>query len=157
MTVLRATLSSARCLLNPVPCSRTTRVSLSASRTTAFPVRSMHDRPDPDSRRAKLDLHLRSGFRFRDPVSWGFVIYRCCYKNEEAWRKMLECISLNVQSQMGHRIDLASQHHPVLMDDKARFDGANSHEIRDHFSLWVADELEIGEPRGSRFRGNQTK
>jgi valyl-tRNA synthetase len=28
------------------------------------------------------------------------------------------------------------------MDDKAKFDGATSHDVRDHFSHWVADELQ---------------
>lgn len=38
-------------------------------------------------------------------------------------------------------LDLLPCHNLVLMDDKARFAGATSHDIRDHFSSWVADEL----------------
>ena len=34
-----------------------------------------------------------------------------------------------------------ARHDLVLMDDRARFDGATSHELRDHFVSWVVEEL----------------
>ncbi|KAK2818428.1 hypothetical protein FQN49_007908, partial [Arthroderma sp. PD_2] len=39
------------------------------------------------------------------------------------------------------RMDLLPYHEMTIMDDKARFDGATSHDIRDHFGNWVADTL----------------
>ena len=29
----------------------------------------------------------------------------------------------------------------IIMDDKAKYDGATSHDIRDHFTSWVFDNL----------------
>lgn len=36
---------------------------------------------------------------------------------------------------------LLPRHQLVIMDDQNKFDGATSHEIRNHFNSWVADEF----------------
>ncbi|OAL65991.1 hypothetical protein A7C99_3094 [Trichophyton rubrum] len=37
--------------------------------------------------------------------------------------------------------DLVLRHEMIIMDDKAKYDGATSHDIRDHFTSWVFDNL----------------
>jgi hypothetical protein len=83
----------------------------------------------------------------KEGAPWGFVMYRCSYKDNESWHQMVAKI-LNFVKRSGnlryHKsdIDLLSRHSLVLMNDKVKFDGATSHKIRDHFSSWVADEFQ---------------
>ncbi|KAL2821496.1 hypothetical protein BJX63DRAFT_378343 [Aspergillus granulosus] len=39
------------------------------------------------------------------------------------------------------RLDLLPRHRLTVMDDAAKYDGATSHDIRDHFHSWVTGEL----------------
>ncbi|KAM5492268.1 hypothetical protein MaudMau93_001572 [Microsporum audouinii] len=41
----------------------------------------------------------------------------------------------------GEREDLLPRHEMIIMDDKAKFDGVTSHDIRGHFTSWVFDIL----------------
>ncbi|KAK2750103.1 hypothetical protein FQN57_004595 [Myotisia sp. PD_48] len=79
----------------------------------------------------------------KENTSWGFVIYRTCYKDDKAWQKMVQEIQETVQGETEGILDLLPRHDLVLMDDKAQFDGATSHEVRDHFSSWVVDQLTV--------------
>lgn len=57
-------------------------------------------------------------------------------------REIQDLPSLDPENPEGPRqARMRSRYNLVLMDDKAQFDGATSHEIRDHFSAWVAEEL----------------
>lgn len=79
----------------------------------------------------------------KQPITWGFVIYRCSYNNEDAWQtilqrirdEMAECLEDQGQE------DLLPRHEIIIMDDKAKYDGATSHDIRDHFTSWVFNAL----------------
>lgn len=39
------------------------------------------------------------------------------------------------------RPNLLLSFQPIIFDDKEKFDGATSHELRDHFTVWVAEQL----------------
>ncbi|KUL89360.1 hypothetical protein ZTR_03662 [Talaromyces verruculosus] len=95
--------------------------------------------------------HLGQGV---DP--WGFVIYRCTYGSDAAWKRMIDLIKSNLK---GKATDLSLNQHPeegwddldvqdllprhelTLIEDRDKLDGATSHEVRDHFTKWVQDEL----------------
>ncbi|EFE43073.1 hypothetical protein TRV_02200 [Trichophyton verrucosum HKI 0517] len=74
---------------------------------------------------------------------WGWVVYRTSYSDEEAWQKMLNILHERVEKSLKtyKRMDLLPFHEMIIMDDKARFEGATSHDIRDHFTMWVADTV----------------
>lgn len=95
--------------------------------------------------------HLGQGV---DP--WGFVVYRCTYGSDDAWKRMIDLIKSNLK---GKATDLSLNQHPgegwddldvqnllprhelTLIEDRDKLDGATSHEVRDHFTQWVKDEL----------------
>lgn len=75
---------------------------------------------------------------------WGWVVYRTSYSDEEAWQKMLNILHEDVidSLQLYKRMDLLPFHEMIIMEDKAKFEGTTSHDIRDHFTAWVADTVE---------------
>lgn len=76
-------------------------------------------------------------------ASWGYVIYRCTYQDDRAWHRMLQLINDHVKSDLEaeERMDLLPCHQLVVMDDQMKFDGATTHEVRDHFNVWVTEEM----------------
>ncbi|KAF3898090.1 hypothetical protein GTR04_0210 [Trichophyton interdigitale] len=85
--------------------------------------------------------HVRMDLKSHFP--WGWVVYRTSYSDEEAWQKMLNILREKVEKslQVYERMDLLPFHEMIIMDDKAKFEGATSHDIRDHFTGWVADTV----------------
>ncbi|EGE00099.1 hypothetical protein TESG_07421 [Trichophyton tonsurans CBS 112818] len=83
--------------------------------------------------RRKLNCHF----------PWGWVVYRTSYSDEEAWQKMLNYLREDVMDFLKRykRMDLLPFHERIIMDDKAKFEGATSHDIRDHFATWVVDTV----------------
>ena len=84
--------------------------------------------------------------RFKSDAPWGFVLYRTSYANEGAWQRMVREIQVMVKPDPElPRRDIEdrvlARHNLPIMDDQAQFDGATSHELRDHFVFWVVDEL----------------
>ncbi|KAK2791559.1 hypothetical protein FQN52_004748 [Onygenales sp. PD_12] len=76
--------------------------------------------------------------------TWGFVVYRCSYDDEEAWQQMLELIGGHVESYLeGEGMeDLWLSHELVIREDRGRFDGASPAMIRADFERWVDGEME---------------
>lgn len=75
---------------------------------------------------------------------WGFVVYRCTYKdNNPQWQRMLDVLNTEVTEGLETygRLDLLPHHRLTVMDDAAKYEGATSHDIRDHFHSWVTGEL----------------
>lgn len=92
---------------------------------------------------------LRSGTFLKKPnLPWGFCIYRCSFKDNTAWHKMLQLIQRHVQKSVElslppgeERTELLEAHDLVIHAELAKFNGATSHEVRDHFNDWVAEQL----------------
>ncbi|KAG5929742.1 hypothetical protein E4U42_004669 [Claviceps africana] len=82
----------------------------------------------------------------RDSV-WGFVIYRCSDGDQSAWEHMLHDIRSEVQECLRFyvREDLLPLHDLHVIDDPALY-GATSHEVRDHFHSWVAEDIKFRLP-----------
>ncbi|EEQ34604.1 conserved hypothetical protein [Microsporum canis CBS 113480] len=81
--------------------------------------------------------------RLKEPFTWGWVVYRCSYGDEEIWQRMLKSLQKSVEDSLAlyQRMDLLPSHRMTIMECKDKFDGATSHDIRDHFTNWVADTL----------------
>lgn len=86
----------------------------------------------------------RSNQRTKKPdIPWGFAIYRCSYKDESAWNRLLQHIEEEIKSslEVSEIKHLLPYHQLVINDDLSKFNGATSHEIRDHFNAWVQEQL----------------
>ncbi|KAM5446122.1 hypothetical protein MaudCBS49596_006808 [Microsporum audouinii] len=65
----------------------------------------------------------------KQPTTWGFVVYRCSYNNEDAWQTILQKLRDEIaESLEGEREDLLPRHEMIIMDDKVKFDGVTSHD-----------------------------
>jgi valyl-tRNA synthetase len=100
-----------------------------------------------DSKSRPSDIALLDDY-LSDPdlkpnVPWGFNIYRSDYSNDKAWQRMLHLIDETVRNglEVNDAMDLYPRYKPVLVDNKETLEGATSHDIRDHFIAWVAEEL----------------
>ncbi|EEH33432.1 hypothetical protein PAAG_04482 [Paracoccidioides lutzii Pb01] len=89
-----------------------------------------------------IDQALKDDKLKRDKT-WGFVVYRCSYKDEDAWKNMLDLIRCHMEDYLtaAGGGDLWAQHELIAIDNKAQFDGASSHVVRDHFNHWVQEEM----------------
>lgn len=90
-----------------------------------------------------IDASISGKFSTKRNLHWGFSIYRCSYKNESVWSRLLQRLREQIESDLecNQRMDLLSRHQLVINDDIEKFDGATSHDIRDHFNTWVTDQL----------------
>ncbi|KAJ5564121.1 hypothetical protein N7513_000363 [Penicillium frequentans] len=86
-----------------------------------------------------IDASISGKFSTKRSLHWGFSIYRCSYKNESAWSRLLQRLREQIESDLEYnqRMDLLSRHQLVINDDIEKFDGATSHDIRDHFNTWL--------------------
>lgn len=77
-------------------------------------------------------------------------MYRCTYKDQKAWEQMLQLIQEGIHGSFengdAHGLegaDLLPYHQIIMNDNPKNFDGATSHEVRDHFNVWVAEQLPL--------------
>jgi hypothetical protein len=91
---------------------------------------------------ALLDNSL-SDFYLKPDAPWGFNVYRCDYSNDKAWQRMLQLIDESVRQSLEcyEVMDLYPRHKLVIVEDKEKLEGATSHDVRDHFTAWVAEEV----------------
>ena len=89
----------------------------------------------------------RSDFQRKPNPPWGFCIYRCSFKDNAAWHRMLQLIQQYVQKSIEYsmlpgeeRTELLEAH-DLVVHDEPKFNGATSHEVRDHLHGWVAEQL----------------
>lgn len=89
-------------------------------------------------RRSRSDTTLK-----KPDLPWGFSVYRCRYKDDKAWGRVLQQLQEAVQESLEEDApELIPHHQLVINDDATKFDGATSHEIRDHFNVWVEEQLQ---------------
>ncbi|KAH7317109.1 hypothetical protein B0I35DRAFT_479884 [Stachybotrys elegans] len=78
-------------------------------------------------------------------AAWGLVVYRVSYSDDAAWDRMVSSLRQDIDSSLAKyqqlQPQLSSRHQLVLMDDKAKFQGASLETIRRHFTDWCVNEL----------------
>jgi hypothetical protein len=92
-----------------------------------------------------------SGNLFKKPnLPWDFSMYRCTYNDDKAWKRMLQLIQDEIQESFESEDNrgpegayLLPYHQLIINDDPKKFDRATSHEVRDHFNIWVAEQLPL--------------
>ncbi|KAL2852940.1 hypothetical protein BJY01DRAFT_207522 [Aspergillus pseudoustus] len=109
--------------------------------TSTFP--SSQGLPEPylDSY-SNLDESLKC-WGLKEDTAWGFVVYRTSYQANSQWQRMIQHINEEIHESLSlnQRLDLLKHHRLTVIDDAAKFDGATSHAVRDHFQSWVSSEL----------------
>ncbi|KAJ5786801.1 uncharacterized protein N7503_012013 [Penicillium pulvis] len=90
-----------------------------------------------------IDASLSNNLLKKHGLPWGFSIYRCSYKDESAWNRLLQHLRENIENDLecNQRMDLLSHHQLLIYDDITKFNEATSHDIRDHFNVWVTCQL----------------
>ena len=113
-------------------------------------MRAAHQRPEDRSPRTPNNIftqnnaadQLERQLRADGHRIWGFVIYRCTYASDTAWRECIEHIRASRSEAMdfynGH--DLLEEGHFALtvIQDASTLDGASSQVVRRHFEDWCA-------------------
>ena len=88
------------------------------------------------------DYYLKPGF------PWGFVVYRVAYGDgtDAKWSRLLQILAKDVESDLiSHKKmeTVGPRHQLVPMDNREKFEGMTTHDVRKHFRSWVVDELEV--------------
>ncbi|EAU33403.1 predicted protein [Aspergillus terreus NIH2624] len=70
---------------------------------------------------SKKDSSL-SYAELKNDSPWGFVVYRCSYRDNSQWQRMVRLITSSVEESLtlNRRIDLLSRHRLTIMDDATR-------------------------------------
>lgn len=70
--------------------------------------------------------------------SWGFVIYRCTYGDDDGWQHFMENLKVELEEscRLHNAADFFAKHLWTVFDDKTQFDGASTHDTRQHFRAW---------------------
>lgn len=83
-------------------------------------------------------------------TTWGLIIYRTSYSNNQAWSQFLQKLNEETREEFEEHngLDVLEQKANTIMDDAAQFDGMSSLDIREHCKKWVADNYarEQGRP-----------
>ncbi|PYH97516.1 hypothetical protein BO71DRAFT_466894 [Aspergillus ellipticus CBS 707.79] len=76
-------------------------------------------------------------------TKWGFSIYRCDYQDDPTWQRMLQLIHHDIAGslELNRRLDLLLHHELIIHNDRTQSNGATSHQVRDHFRTWAAEEM----------------
>ncbi|KAI6980533.1 hypothetical protein KC332_g9468 [Hortaea werneckii] len=71
---------------------------------------------------------------------WGFVLYRCTYGNDGAWKTCVKRLNESIRGSMRfyNGLDLLEPEHfkLTIFDDESRFNGASAQVVRQHFRHW---------------------
>jgi hypothetical protein len=113
---------------------------------------------------------MDSGLNGSDPLealltedgfkTWGFVIYRCTYRNDSDWEKFLARFLSSVRESLEFYsgLDLLDTFNPTVFEDLS-FEGATVTTLREHFHQWkktaLKEEQGVSEdyiPESGRYR-----
>jgi hypothetical protein len=90
---------------------------------------------------------------------WGFVIYRCTYKDDQAWDrfKQIICESTRTIMQSSDAPEVANGLEWTFVEDRATLDGASRSQLRERFRQWAPQAIITEQPRDqARFNPNAT-
>ncbi|KLJ12566.1 hypothetical protein EMPG_12394 [Blastomyces silverae] len=82
--------------------------------------------------------------KLKKDKTWGFVVYRCTYSDDDAWEEMLDLICSHMEGylMMEGGEEFWDRHELIVVDDRTQLDGASSHVVRDHFNRFVQNEMD---------------
>ena len=96
----------------------------------------------------KLIEESLSDYSLKPGSPWGFVVYRVAYGEgtDAKWSRLLQILAKNVEDDLisqGRMETLGARHQLLPMDDREKFGGMTTHDVRKHFRSWVVDELDV--------------
>ena len=74
---------------------------------------------------------------------WGWVIYRCTYGDDTAWKKFRDRIEVESREYIAQSDapEIAERLEWTWIEDAATLDGVSTMVLRERFNAWVADEV----------------
>lgn len=80
--------------------------------------------------------------------TWGYVIYRTTYESDCDWNNFITQLNAKLDDVFDfyNGKDILDKFTLTVMDDRALFDGASTHEIRRHFDEWVKQNYTSEQP-----------
>jgi hypothetical protein len=75
-----------------------------------------------------------------DHRTWGFVIYRCTYENDDDWDEFMERLRYQTRDSLEayNGLDMMDSLSMTVFEDQSVFDGASTTIVREHFKQWAA-------------------
>lgn len=83
---------------------------------------------------------------------WGWVIYRCTYKSDEKWARIMNRLQYYIEDTLKYdnALDMQSSLDYHVFKNPELFDGMHSSDVREHFAHWVVDAPEREQGEGKR-------
>lgn len=80
---------------------------------------------------------------------WGFVIYRCTYKDDDGWLRFKEILHgfTRESMQMSNAPEAADSLDWTFVEDQGTLDGASRSQLRQRFNQWAAHAIKTEQPR----------
>jgi hypothetical protein len=74
---------------------------------------------------------------------WGFVIYRCTYRDDQAWNRFKQIVHTRTQDDMADSDapEAADSLEWTFVDDRVTLDGASKDQLRARFKQWAAGAI----------------
>ncbi|KAF9879532.1 hypothetical protein CkaCkLH20_03075 [Colletotrichum karsti] len=109
-----------------------------------FAVRKIEDLPR-QCPRGIYDVFDRTCANMRDLNyhTWGFVVYRCTYDDEELWARYLKQLKDFAHEYLveNRRAELLGQYLDFhVIEDRATLENASRQDLRRHFNQWVSNQ-----------------
>ena len=76
---------------------------------------------------------------------WGYVIYRCTYKNDQDWDRFKQLVHTRFQEYIAKSDtpQIAESLEFTFVEDRATLDGASRGQLRKRFNEWAAQALSL--------------
>lgn len=80
---------------------------------------------------------------------WGFVIYRCTYRDNQAWDRFKDIVRRRTLEDMADSDapEAADRLQWTFVDDEASLDGASKDQLRARFRQWATEAITSENPR----------
>lgn len=83
---------------------------------------------------------------------WGFVIYRCTYKNDQDWARFKQLVHDRTKQLIAESDtpEIADSLEWTFVEERATLDGASRPQLRERFNTWAEKAYAIEQPRHSQ-------
>ena len=85
-------------------------------------------------------LQIKRTFKHLGHKYWGFLVYRCTYRDDHAWSRFMAILNRSVQESLqydGTKELMDSLNH-IVREDPSLLDGVSKELVRQRFREWVA-------------------
>ena len=88
--------------------------------------------------------------------SWGLVIYRCTYNDDDAWSRFMEILKRRIHDRLQEEnaAGMEQDHQFTVIEDKNALDQASADDVRDLFRVWCREtfaQLDVHLPQEDEY------